>query len=155
MRDGLSAWFTPVSSAGNSLSPGYSSVDRADVVPGVDWRLDGISNHQKIHEGYFNQKAFTTTALGTRGTAGRSIMRGPGYADTDLMLGRIFPITKEQVRMQFRAELFNAFNRVNFRTIPGNGAPAFTDVNNPNFGKLLINGAQDPRIMQFGLKFLF
>ena len=85
----------------------------------------------------------------------RSIMRGPGYADTDLMLGRIFPITKEQVRMQFRAELFNAFNRVNFRTIPGNGAPAFTDVNNPNFGKLLINGAQDPRIMQFGLKFLF
>ena len=52
-------------------------------------------------------------------------------------------------------ELFNAFNRVNMKTIPGNGAPSFADVDNPNFGKLLINGAQDPRIMQFGLKLLF
>jgi hypothetical protein len=147
--------FTPVSSKGNSLSPGYSSVDRADVVPGVDWKLDGISNHDKINVGYFNQAAFTTTALGTRGTAGRGIMRGPGYADTDLMIGRIFPLYNEQIRLQFRAEMFNAFNRVNFKTIPGNGAPAFADVDNPNFGKLLINGAQDPRIMQFGLKLLF
>jgi hypothetical protein len=146
--------FTPVSSLGNSLSPGHSSVDRADVVPGVDWRLSGISNHQMIHEGYFNQKAFTSTALGTRGTAGRAIMRGPGFASTDLMFGRIFPI-HEQIRLQFRAEAFNAFNRVNFRTIPGNGAPAFADVDNPNFGKLLVNGAQDPRIMQFALKLIF
>ena len=146
--------FTPVSSKGNSLSPGYSSVDRADVVPGVDWQLDGLSNHQKINDGYFNQKAFTSTAIGTRGTAGRSIMRGPGFASTDLMIGRIFPI-HEFVRLQFRWEMFNAFNRVNFRTIPGNGAPAFADVDNANFGKLLINGAQDPRIMQFGLKLLF
>ena len=81
-------------------------------------------------------------------------MRGPGFADTDLISGRIFPI-RELLRVQFRFELFNAFNRVNMKTIPGNGAPSFADVDNPNFGKLLINGAQDPRIMQFGLKLLF
>jgi hypothetical protein len=146
--------FTPVSSKGNSLSPGYSSVDRADLVPGVDWRLSGLSRNQQINQGYFNQKAFASTALGTRGTVGRDVLRGPGYADTDLMLGRIFPI-REVLRLQFRFELFNVFNRVNMKTIPGNGAPSFADVDNPNFGKLLINGAQDPRIMQFGLKLLF
>ena len=54
----------------------------------------------------------------------------------------------------FRFELFNGFNRVN-KTISGNGTPSFADVDNPNLGKLLINGAQDPRIMQFGLKLLF
>jgi len=139
--------YTPVSSKGNSLSPGYSSTDRADVVPGVNWQLSGLTRNDQINKGYFNQAAFTTTALGTRGTAGRGIIRGPGYADTDLMLGRIFPIY-EQVRMQFRWELFNAFNRVNMK------APAM-DVDSPTFGKLLPGGAMDPRIMQFGLKFLF
>jgi hypothetical protein len=139
--------FTPTSSQGNSLSPGYSSVDRADVVPGIDWRLDNLTRDQQINTGYFNQKAFTTTALGTRGTAGRGIIRGPGFASNDFMFGRIFPI-HEQVRIQFRAELFNAFNRVNLRS------PSM-DVDNPNFGQLRQGGASDPRIMQFGLKFLF
>jgi len=139
--------FTPTSSLGNSLSPGYSSVDRADVVSGVSWKLSGLTRDQQINQGYFNQKAFTTTALGTRGTAGRGIIRGPGFADNDFMFGRIFPI-HEQVRIQFRAELFNAFNRVNLRS-------PVMDVDNANFGKLRQGGAGDPRIMQFGLKFLF
>lgn len=139
--------FTPVSSLGNSLSPGFSSIDRADVVPGVSWKLDNLTRDQKINTGYFNQNAFQTTALGTRGTAGRGIIRGPGFASNDFMIGRIFPI-REQVRIQFRAELFNAFNRVNMRS-------PVMDVNNPNFGKLRQGGALDPRIMQFGLKFLF
>ena len=139
--------FTPVSSLGNSLSPGYSSIDRADVVPGVDWRLDNVSRNDQINKGYFNQAAFRTPALGTRGTAGRGIIRGPGYANNDFMVGRIFPI-RELLRVQFRAEMFNAFNRVNLRS-------PVMDVDNPNFGKLLQGGALDPRIMQFGLKLLF
>ena len=146
--------FTPVSSKGNSLSPGYSSVDRADLVPGQDWRVSGRNRNDIINLGYFNQKAFTDPQLGSRGNVGRSVMRGPGYADTDMMMARIFPI-KERLRLQFRAEFFNLFNRVNFNTIAGNGAPAFTDVDNPNFGKLSVIGAQSPRTLQFGLKMLF
>lgn len=135
--------FTPTSSLGNSLSPGYSSVDRADVT-GIPWKLDGLSLTEKLHKGYFNQAAFHSTALGTRGTAGRGIIRGPGFAGNDFMIGRIFPL-RETVRLQFRAEMFNAFNRVNLRS-------PVMDVDNPNFGKLLQGGALDPRIMQFGLK---
>lgn len=146
--------FTPVSSRGNSLSPGHSSVDRADVVPGVDWQLNNVSRHDAIHKGYFNQAAFTTPPLGTRGNAGRSIMRGPGFAGTDLMLARFFPIN-ERLRLQLRIEAFNVFNQTNFNGIRGHGSPAFTNVDNPSFGLLLVNGAQDPRIMQFGLKVLF
>ena len=92
--------FTPVSSKGNSLSPGHSSIDRADVVPGVNAQLDNVSRHDAINTGYFNQAAFTTNALGTRGNSGRSVLRGPGFAGTDLMVARIFPI-KERLRVQF------------------------------------------------------
>ena len=40
---------TPVSSRQNSLSPGMDSRhDRADVVPGVDWRVSGRNRDQKL-----------------------------------------------------------------------------------------------------------
>ena len=146
--------FTPVSSVGNSLSPGKRSVDRADRVPGVDPRVTGRNRHEIINLGYFNQAAFTDPVIGTRGNVGRSVMRGPGFAGTDFMLARYFPIS-EGVRLQFRSEFFNLFNSVNFRTIRGSGSPAFTNVSNPNFGKLAVVGAQDPRILQFGLKLIF
>ena len=48
--------------------------------------------------------------------------------------------------MQFRAEAFNVPNHMN----PGNPVTAF---NNINFGK--IQTANDPRIMQFALKYVF
>lgn len=146
--------FTPVSSKGNSLSPGYSSVDRANLVPGQDWRVSGRNRNEIINLGYFNQSAFTDPPPGSRGNVGRSVLRGPGYADTDFMLARLFPI-KERLRLQFRSEFFNLFNRVNFKTIAGHASPAFSDVANPNFGKLSVVGAQDPRILQFGLKLIF
>src|SRR5579885_27042 len=64
-------------------------------------------------------------------------------------LGKTIPI-KEQIRMDFRAEAFNVFNRVRFGTGP-------TTLQDPNLGKL--TGAGDllntPRQMQFALKLYF
>ena len=51
------------------------------------------------------------------------------------------------MNLQFRAEFFNLFNTVNFNN------PNTTVNTAATFGR--ITGAQDPRIMQFGLKFLF
>ena len=51
------------------------------------------------------------------------------------------------VNLQFRAEFFNLFNTVNFNN------PNTTVNSAATFGR--ITEAQDPRIMQFGLKFLF
>lgn len=54
----------------------------------------------------------------------------------------------ERLRLQFRAEAFNAFNRVRF------GSPN-TNVNGgANFGRITTQ-ANDPRQLQFGLKLLF
>jgi hypothetical protein len=56
-----------------------------------------------------------------------------------------FAIT-EHARLQFRGELFNLANQVNFN----NPNAVLTS---PSFGRILSAGA--PRIVQFSLKFLF
>ena len=61
-------------------------------------------------------------------------------------MAKSFPIT-EGTRLDFRWEMFNAFNR--FRPSPGS-----TNVQDPNFGRVQsqLNG---PRRMQFALKLYF
>jgi hypothetical protein len=107
---------------------------------------DNQSHSQAINVGYFNQAAFTDPPLGGRGNVGRNTVRGPGFADTDFLFGKIFPI-HEKVRLQFRSEYFNLTNRVNL-------ANPVSDVANGGFGKITstIGG---PRTLQFGLKLSF
>jgi hypothetical protein len=54
------------------------------------------------------------------------------------------------MNVQFRAEFFNIFNQVNF-DIPN------TNVSGGNFGRITRTDPSfgDPRILQFGLKFVF
>jgi hypothetical protein len=73
------------------------------------------------------------------------VLRGPGYFGTDLGISKIFPIT-ERHHLQFRAELFNAFNQTNL------GNPG-TALNSPSFAR--ISSAADPRLVQFALKYMF
>ena len=54
---------------------------------------------------------------------------------------------KENVSVQFRAEVFNAFNNVNFN-LPNSNLSG-----GAKFGR--ITSALDPRIIQFGMKLLF
>ena len=108
--------------------------------------MSGRNRPEQINVGYFDQAAFTNTAVGTRGNAGRNIIRGPGYANTDFMVARIFTVT-EKVRFQLRSEFFNLFNRVNLL----NPSPNIGD--RTTFGRIF--GAGEPRILQFGLKLLF
>ena len=57
--------------------------------------------------------------------------------------------------VQFRWEVFNVINHVNFGSVPSgtNTAPLVTSLNSASFGQ--IQTAGDPRIMQFALKFTF
>jgi hypothetical protein len=72
-----------------------------------------------------------------------------GNYNENISLAKTFPI-KEQIRLDFRIEMFNAFNRVRF----GTGS---TTIQNPSFGLLTGSGdlLNSPRQMQMALKLYF
>jgi hypothetical protein len=77
---------------------------------------------------WFNPAAFAAPPAFTFGNVGRNTMYGPGLQTLDLALHREFVLT-ENVRFQFRAELFNALNHTNL------GTPN-RFVNTPQFGTI-------------------
>ncbi|HKU19487.1 MAG TPA: TonB-dependent receptor [Terriglobales bacterium] len=94
---------------------------------------------------WFDPTSFSAPPIGQFGTCpAQGPIRGPGYFDVDLSLQKDFRIT-ESKRLQFRTDFVNAFNRVNLN------APA--TALGGNMG--LINSSQDPRNIQFALKFYF
>ncbi len=116
---------------------------RADLI-GNPYLSDSRSRGEKIQE-YYSKAAFAPNALGTFGNQGRNMWRDPGYANVDLGVQKSFRIA-EQLRTQFRFEMFNAFNRVNL------GAPNASQ-NSANFMK--ITSAGSPRVLQFALRFVW
>src|SRR4030095_9928224 len=64
---------------------------------------------------WFNPAAFSTPAAFTFGNVGRNSVYGPGLQTLDLALQREFAVT-ETVKVQIRAEAFNALNHTNLGT---------------------------------------
>jgi len=109
---------------------------------------------------YFNPNLFTQSGLGgstctacatnpairTYGALPRNAFRGPGRTNLDLSIIKVTPLWGEKAKMEFRAEFFNILNSVQFRD------PS-TSITGGTFGQ--INTTYDPRIIQFGLKFMY
>jgi hypothetical protein len=105
---------------------------------------------------YLNPAAFSATSNGAFGTLGRNALYGPGFQSVDAGLFKTTKIT-EGVSAQFRFEVFNLFNLVNW------GNPV-TNFSSGSFG-LLTNtrngssapgiGQGEPRNIQLALKILF
>jgi hypothetical protein len=72
-------------------------------------------------------------------------MDGPAFQQWDFSAIKTIPI-RETMSLQFRGEIFNIFNNVNFE-LPNN------DINSPGFGQ--ITAAQPGRIVQLALKLQF
>ena len=98
---------------------------------------------------WFNRAAFAAGDVGTFGTVGKGAYFGPRTFYFDMGLSKNVRMSND-MGIQFRAEFFNIFNQVNFAN------PA-TAVNSASFGRITSTHANqgDPRIMQFGLKFVF
>lgn len=94
---------------------------------------------------WFNTGAFQHAATGQFGDVGRNTMNGPAFQQWDFSAIKTIPI-HEVMNLQFRAEIFNIFNNVNF-LLPDN------DISSPNFGQ--IQAAQPGRVVQLALKFAF
>ncbi len=127
--------------------------DRPNTVPGQSF---GLSHHNATE--WFNIADFTPQAFGTAGDEHRNQIWAPADRDLDLSIFKEFPI-RESLRMQFRAESFNATNTENFAP-PNNGIEAFNSSGTPTnagaFGSVpsTLIGA-NPRQYQFALKLLF
>jgi hypothetical protein len=106
-----------------------------------------------------NRAAFAAPPAGRQGSLGRNSLRGFALSQLDLTARRQFNLT-ERVRLQFRAELFNVFNRPNF-------ADPVPNLNSPLFGqstRMLGRSLQGlsslyqiggPRSVQFALRLGF
>ena len=97
---------------------------------------------------WFNTAAFAAPARFTYGNAGRHILRADGISTFDLSVFRDFTLPfREGMKMQFRAEAFNAFNHADFN-IP------VSNLSNSNFGQVQGTSTTE-RQFQLGLKFIF
>src|SRR5207253_11307630 len=102
---------------------------------------------------WFNKSAYANPALGTIGNAGTRAVAGPSHFDFNMALVRTFRV-KESQRFEFRYEVYNVTN--SFRPLldqPGGGTIVSREITSPLFGQLRVS--DDPRIMQFALKYLF
>jgi len=84
---------------------------------------------------WFNPSAFALPPLGRFGTAGRNILRGPGFTQFDLALQKVFQLS-EGAKITFGGEAYNLLNHPNFTvpsntqsplTLGGNGDAVFKD----------------------------
>ena len=107
--------------------------------------LDTGRSKGELIQRYFDPTAFANPATGMFGNAGRNIIIGPGNWNLDFALFKKFDLT-ENTELQFRWELFNAFNHANLLNPRNN-------INARNVGRITATSA--PRIMQFGLRLEF
>ncbi|HEU0253446.1 MAG TPA: hypothetical protein VFR12_10480, partial [Pyrinomonadaceae bacterium] len=102
--------------------------------------------NSRMADRWFNPAAFSTPAAFTFGNVGRNTVYGPGRQTLDIALQREFAMT-ETVKLQIRAEAFNALNHSNL------GTPN-RFVNTPQFGT--ITEASTPgREIQLGVRLSF
>jgi Carboxypeptidase regulatory-like domain len=116
-------------------------IDRPEYTP-------GSLNFTNLRSGqpYFNTGLFSPEPLGQLGNSSRRFFAGPGINNWDIAIMKDTAI-KEGINLEFRAELFNAFNHAQFDQIDGNVDDGHL------FGTWQSVNA--PRIMQVSLKLLF
>jgi hypothetical protein len=117
---------------------GFGANDRPHILRAA--RLD-----HRTPERWFDTAAFALPSRGSFGNSGRNILDGPGLATVNFSVLKNTQLI-ESLTLQLRAEGFNLFNRVNFN---------LPDIffGSPSFGRL--QSAENPRRIQFGLRFLF
>ena len=142
---------------GNNNSGSLQGGDRADIVSGQPFQVRQGGQSQWLSQ-YFNPTAFTNNAAGTFGDSGKNMFQGPPIKTIDTLIAKNW-YYRERYSLQFRWEMFNAFNTPSFgapnATVPAGGCPTVAACAGTGFGQITSPGPIPPRVMQFGLKFAF
>lgn len=103
---------------------------------------------------YFNTAAFARPAKGTYGNAPKDVIRGPGTNNWDISIAKKWPIASEKRRLEFRFEMYNAWNHTQFSALDTTVrfAPDGSQTNQ-RFGQM--TAANPARQIQAGLRFVF
>lgn len=101
---------------------------------------------------YFDRNAFAIVNIPSGspqrfGTAGRNVLRGPGYFNIDMGLFKTFSFG-ENLKLQLKAEAINVLNHPNFANPQG-------DINNTNFGYITSTTGTGERNVRFAIKVSF
>jgi hypothetical protein len=143
-----------VQSGANTAGLEAQSTQRPDLVPGVPIYLNNGTS-------WLNPAAFRLPAVGTFGSLGRGVIRMPSRKNVDFSINKNWRIG-ERYGVQFRTEIFNLFNRVNYVSLETADLAFNNNINDTaNFGKSTAGGFgrfnrdAGPREIQFGFKFTF
>jgi len=101
-------------------------------------------NRSDFLKGIAPASAFPVPALGQQGNVGRNTFIGPGLANINTEFAKV--MRWEHFSLEFRADVFNLFNRVNLTQPNG-------DLSSNLFGQSTSQNL--PRSWQFGLQFEF
>jgi len=136
---------TPLTISGSNVAGLFNPRGLANN-NGTSAKLTG-DIHDRLTK-YFNTAVFSQPAAFTFGNTSVTSpdLRAPGVRNHDLSIFKDFVLT-EKIKLQFRAESFNAFNTVRF------GSPD-TSVTSSSFG-VISTQSNSPRQTQLGLKILF
>jgi hypothetical protein len=138
------------SAAPNALSTFFGAgTIRPNVLPGCDKSAGGsILSHVTAGTSVLNAACFAAPGLFGLGNESRvdSTLRAQGINNWDFSVSKITRLT-ERVDLDFRAEFFNLFNRMQF-------GPPNTSFGGSAFG-LITNQANAPRQIQFSLRASF
>ena len=147
--------------SGAPVAVGYSTTTAVDVTGTSSLAARVVvtdnpvlSKGERTFSRNFRTEVFKMPAVGTVGNAAKNQFRGPGVNNWDVAIFKNFPI-REQMRMQFRWELYNVFNHTQFSGLDATARfdPATGEQVNRRFGE--FTGARDPRQMQLALRFYF
>lgn len=147
--------------SGQPLGIGLSTTTNIDIsgTPSLSPRVVVTGNPvlpkgERTFSRNFRTEVFRLPAIGTAGNAAKTVLRGPGINNWDMALFKTFPV-RERLRLQFRWEMYNAFNHTQFsgldtaaRFDPATGAQV-----NARFGE--FTSTREPRQMQFALRLSF
>jgi len=145
---------------GAPFTPGFSTVDGADLTGSYEGARINVVGPAKLSRSErtffrnFNTDAFARPAARTFGNAGVNTVYGPGLNNWDINITKRVPLFSEARFIQFRAELFNAWNHTQFTSLfTGARFDAQGRQVDPNFGA--FSAAAAPRIIQLSLKVVF
>jgi hypothetical protein len=151
--------FTVASSSnpsGNGEGSDRAQLQVANPFAGVSHAIVTKSDGTKYVQ-WFSSTAFKDAATGTYATTRRNQFSNPGYYNLDLAVQKTTPIT-EAVKLQLRAEIYNAFNHNNLTPLGVLSDASESGTTNSTIGVALGNpgiGPGEPVNAQLALKIIF